>query len=301
MSGAFFPRAGRAIVGADISAPAFRLWCALWTFADANGRSCFPAQATLAELLRTDDRSVRRWTRELEDAGLVTMRTIGRRNEYCLHTGHTGHTGHQDPLSYIPDIPDTPDPDTGHTGHQNPVTPDTGVRLPENSTGEHQDKNTPPTPPRGDGGLADEDVLFEDDPEPTWTPPPALEDARGDLTAAQVGAILAPKLCILDLGGWPGSVLAQLGRRTVTADELRVAYASATKVTGECDLTMSIAQLDARRRRLRGLLETKLKDPDPVDPKVAEAKAQAEAFEAAVQREREIYAREQAQETPDAR
>lgn len=58
------------VLTAPVSPQAKALWAALASYAWNTG-SCFPSQATLATMLSVDERTIRRWTRELEQVGMV--------------------------------------------------------------------------------------------------------------------------------------------------------------------------------------------------------------------------------------
>jgi len=70
----------------DLSVGARLLWWELSQWITSELYDCFPPQHALVEALNVSRASVIRWTQELQDAGLVEVRRVGRGNSYTLHS-----------------------------------------------------------------------------------------------------------------------------------------------------------------------------------------------------------------------
>lgn len=69
----------------DLSIGSRLLWWELSQWITRDLEDCFPPQHALVEALGVSRASVMRWTQELQDAGLVVVRRVGRGNRYTLH------------------------------------------------------------------------------------------------------------------------------------------------------------------------------------------------------------------------
>lgn len=74
------------VIDANISDGAFRLYAVLMRYADNKTGKAFPALETLAKRLRKNEKSVRRYAKELADNGIVSVQNRGKKsNVYQLH------------------------------------------------------------------------------------------------------------------------------------------------------------------------------------------------------------------------
>lgn len=141
------------------------LWITLRRY-DWNGESiAFPSTATLAKNLATTERTVRRWMAELVNLGLVERQSrCGATNTYHTSLPRTDLQGVQNcPLTPDKNDRGTPDkfaPPTHPFGE--PSSPTTAT-VSGNGTGRLKDsleedstKKTPPLPPQGGRGSAQE-------------------------------------------------------------------------------------------------------------------------------------------------
>ena len=73
------------VIDADISDGAFRLYAVLMRYADNKTGKAFPSLDTLAERLRKNEKSVRRYAKELSDKGVILIQNRGKKsNVYQL-------------------------------------------------------------------------------------------------------------------------------------------------------------------------------------------------------------------------
>ena len=70
----------------DLSDNGYRVWVALWSFADSQtGRSCYPSVRTLCDVTGKGRSTIYRGTQELEASGLVVKVRNGRTStDYTL-------------------------------------------------------------------------------------------------------------------------------------------------------------------------------------------------------------------------
>ena len=74
------------VIDADISDGAFRLYAVLMRYADNKTGKAFPSLDTLASRLRKNEKSVRRYAKELSDQGVISIQNRGKKsNVYQLY------------------------------------------------------------------------------------------------------------------------------------------------------------------------------------------------------------------------
>lgn len=73
------------VIDADISDGAFRLYAVLMRYADNKTGKAYPALETLADRLRKNEKSVRRYAKELSDHGVISIKNRGvKSNVYTV-------------------------------------------------------------------------------------------------------------------------------------------------------------------------------------------------------------------------
>lgn len=116
---------GRALKAAGLGTGPRLVALALWTYADwQTGAGARPSTTTLSTIVGRSVRDVRRFLRELEDAGILESRQVSGRATHYRVVIHT--PGPPDPGSQGPRVTGTP----GQGGPPTPGPPDPPPRVP---------------------------------------------------------------------------------------------------------------------------------------------------------------------------
>lgn len=255
-----FVRVPVGVLSSDISDGAFRLFCVLVHRNFRNSKHQ-PSQAELAADIGATDRTVRRLTSELEDAGLLKIRRGRSGLSYAISDGP--ETGQNDPVrrpgQNDPEDPETPDKMIRSTPYidkeylkNNPPPKSAGASVGHVAPVESQDPNAVST--------ANRETTAPEKTGGSWRPPQTLDTAEGDLDQHELASIVAGLVHFLDtyqVLNWAGDVTAAHGG-SIHADHLRAQVAATDKAKGRPGADESGPRIAAWRKAYLGILKHKL-------------------------------------------